>query len=142
VRATVARLFMLFDQGLALRVLGNNKAALKSYENAIELDPKDPTIRISLAALHRNLGQRTECTEQYKLARQFIKNESEYDRACFEAVCGSADEALKLLKTALKDKKQATPDWARRDPDLEFLHDDLCFRALLDEFDEHGAGSS
>ncbi|TRZ67904.1 MAG: hypothetical protein D4Q77_02320 [Methanothrix sp.] len=114
-----------------------------SNDRAIELDPEDPTIKTSLAALYRNLGQRTECAEQCELARQFIKNKSEYNRACFEAVCGSADDALELLRTALKKKKkQATPNHARRDPDLEFLHDDPRFRALLDEFGEDDAGSS
>jgi hypothetical protein len=110
-------------------------------EKAIELDPEDLTIRTSLAALYKNLGRITECAEQCEHARQFITNESEYDRACFEAVCGSADEALNLFRTALE-KNKATPDWARRDFDLEFLHDDPRFRALLDEFDEDDAGLS
>jgi len=132
---------MLFDKGLALRALGRHEAALNSYEKATELDPEDPTIRTSLAALYRNLGRKTECAEQCELARQFVKNKNEYNRACFEAVCGSADEALVLLRTALE-KKQAIPDWARRDSDLESIHDDPRTRALLDEFDEDDAGSS
>ena len=129
------------NKGLALRALGRHEDALKSYEKAIELDPEDPTIRTSLAALYRNLGRKTECAEQCELARQYIKNKNEYNRAWFEAVCGSADEALNLLRAALE-KKQANPDWTRRDLDLDILHDDPRFWALLDEFDEDDAGSS
>ena len=129
------------SKGNALRALGRHEDAQESYEKAIELDPEDPTIRTSLAALYRKLGRKTECAEQCELARQFIKNQIEYNRACFEAVCGSADEALNLLRTALENK-QVHPHWARQDPDLEFLHDDPRFRALLDEFGEDKAGSS
>jgi len=40
------------------------------------------------------------------------------------------DEALTLLKIALE-KGQSSKDWARQDPDLENLHTDKRFIALL-----------
>jgi len=48
-------------------------------------------------------------------------------------VRGSPDAAIDLLRTALE-KKQATPEWARQDPDLELIRNDPRFSALLDEF--------
>ena len=50
---------------------------------------------------------------------------------------GSPDAALDLLRTALE-KKQQTANWARQDPDLEFIRDDPRFSALLDEFSAGG----
>ena len=56
--------------------------------------------------------------------------ESEYNRACFAAICGDREETLRLLEIALE-KRQVPRDWARQDPDLESLHDDPRFWALV-----------
>ena len=63
---------------------------------------------------------------------QLTVKETEYDRACFESICGNVDEALALLKVALE-KKQTPFAWARRDPDLDFIRDDPRFKALVGE---------
>ncbi len=76
-------------------------------------------------------------TEACKTARDLIEKEKDYNRACFEAVCGTPDAALALLRTALE-KKQQTADFARRDPDFELIRDDPRFEALLDEFSADG----
>ena len=69
-----------------------------------------------------------------------IDGEDEYTRACFEAVCGSADRALDLLRSALE-KRQAPPEWARQDSDFEAIRDELRFQELIDEFAEKEGGS-
>jgi hypothetical protein len=53
------------------------------------------------------------------LLRLFSK-EGAYNRACFEATCGNANEALALLKMALE-KREISLEWAERDPDFDFL---------------------
>jgi len=72
--------------------------------------------------------------------RSLIDGEDEYTRACFEAVCGSADRALDLLRSALE-KRQAPPEWARQDPDFEVIRNEPRFQALIDEFAEKEGGS-
>jgi len=61
-----------------------------------------------------------------------MARESEYNRACFEAICGNVEEALALLKVALE-KKQASLEWARGDPDFASIREDARFRALVGE---------
>jgi len=61
-----------------------------------------------------------------------MTKENEYSRACFESICGNVDEALTLLKVAFE-KKQASLEWARRDPDFDFIRDDPRFKALVGE---------
>jgi|GEM_PF-1870738 len=124
-------------KGLVLNILNRYEDALEAFEKTAELGMKSATLYITLACLYRKLGKEAESAEACKLARDLIERENEYTRACFEAVCGSADAALALLRTALE-KKQQTADWARQDPDFEFIRDDPRFKALLDEFSEDG----
>ncbi|MDF0591042.1 tetratricopeptide repeat protein [Candidatus Methanocrinis natronophilus] len=125
------------DKGVALSNLGRHEEALEPFEKAVELGKESATLYVSLARLYRKLGREADSIEACKSARDLIENESEYSRACFEAVCGSPAAALELLRTALE-KKEQTADWARRDPDFEFIRDDPRFAALLDEFSAGG----
>jgi|GEM_PF-777943 tetratricopeptide (TPR) repeat protein len=124
-------------KGDALSLLGRDELAKKSYEEAAKQRIKSATLFIALARLYRKLGPEADSIEACKTARDLIDTETEYNRACFEAVCGSPEAALALLRTALE-KKQGTADWARRDPDFEFIRDDPRFAALLDEFSPGG----
>lgn len=124
-------------RGTVLRILNEDEEAIKCFKKALEYNPVSSIDYISLAAVYRKLGGREdERTQTCENAQRFLAW-PEYNRACFEAVCGSADAALALLRTAL-DKKQETADFARRDPDLEFIRDDPRFKALLDEFSADG----
>jgi tetratricopeptide (TPR) repeat protein len=116
--------------GTVYRELGRLDDAIAAYKRAIELDPNYATPRSSLAAVYRKLGRETEAQQQLDLACPLLANETEYNRACFEAICGNVDEALRLLETVLS-KKQVSLAWARRDPDFEAIRDDPRFRALV-----------
>ena len=59
-----------------------------------------------------------------------MEDENEYNRACFEAISGNADEAIKLLAIAIENE-QTTQDWITVDPDLDFIREDERFQALL-----------
>jgi len=63
-------------------------------------------------------------------ARERMADESAYNRACLAAIAGDVDEALALLEEALEDRP-GMRDWARRDPDFEFIRDDPRFQDLV-----------
>jgi tetratricopeptide (TPR) repeat protein len=104
--------------------------ALPNFQKAVELSSEDGRYRGSLVGALRKIGQHKEALEQEKVARVLIEKENEYDRACFESICGNTEEALQLLKIALE-KKQNPLEWAKQDPDFEFIRDDPRFRELV-----------
>jgi superkiller protein 3 len=118
--------------GLLYQRQGALDKALEAYKIAVELSPEDASYHSSLASIYHTLGNETEYAKQSKIAREFITKENEYNRACFESICGNVDEALALLKVALE-KKQVSLLWARRDPDFDFIRDDPRFQALVGE---------
>jgi hypothetical protein len=60
-----------------------------------------------------------------------VAQQNVYNRACFEAIQGNADEAIALLKIALE-KRLVSTAVVRRDPDFDFIRDDPRFKALVD----------
>ncbi|HII05884.1 MAG TPA: hypothetical protein HA349_00785 [Methanotrichaceae archaeon] len=126
------------DKGTAHGIIGEHEKAIKCYKEGIEIIPMFSPAYISMAAVYRKLGRKDERIETCNKARDFLTGPgNEYNRACFEAVCGSVDAALALLRSALENK-DIPVDWMRQDPDLEFIRDDPRFKALLDEFYEDG----
>ena len=77
------------------------KGAIAAYQKAIDLDPNFVLPQMSLAACYRKLECEAEYVTQVKLARKLIVNEDEYNRACFEAICGNMAEAVALLERAI-----------------------------------------
>jgi tetratricopeptide (TPR) repeat protein len=118
--------------GNVYRALGRTDEAIAEFQRAIELDPKNAVSLASLAGCCRKLGREAEAAEHIKIARETMAKENEYNRACFESICGNVDEALALLKVALE-KKQASLAWVRRDPDLDFIRDDPRFKELTQQ---------
>jgi len=66
------------------------------------------------------------CSNLYQL----FSKESEYNRACFESICGNKEEALRLLKISIE-QKQANLEWVQQDPDFFFIRDDPRFNELV-----------
>lgn len=116
--------------GTVYAEMGRPDEAIDAYQKNIALNPRSAASRVSLAACYRKLGQETEYSEQLSRARESIAQESEYDRACFEALSGNVEQALVLLKGALEIKK-VSPTWVKRDLDLECIRDDPRFQALV-----------
>jgi tetratricopeptide (TPR) repeat protein len=109
-----------------------DEEALKAFQKAVELDPDGGVMHSSLAGILCILGRKEEAEKQVEIARPLMKKESEYDRACFEAICGNGEGALRLLEIALE-KKQTRLAFARRDPDFDFIRDDPRFKELVGE---------
>jgi uncharacterized protein CbrC (UPF0167 family) len=64
------------------------------------------------------------------MARPLVEQESEYNRAWFEAIAGNRRAALDLLRTVVE-RAPGMKDWAQRDLDFISLRDDPEFRALV-----------
>jgi len=104
--------------------------ALEAFRRAVELAPDIGGLRASVVGALRALGREAEAREEIARARPLMEKETEYNRACFAAICGEKEEALRLLEIALQ-KRQASREWARRDPDLRSLHGDPRFEELM-----------
>ncbi len=120
------------QRGLFYQTAGNDESALNDYRQAIKLQPDYGIVRMSLFGLLMKIGNIEEASQHEALAREFAKNESEYNRACFESLCNNTEEALNLLKIAFE-KGQSSKAWAKQDPDLENISNDLRFKELVGE---------
>jgi hypothetical protein len=95
----------------------------------VELNPNFTFAHCALASYLRRVGQYEEAQKHILIAAPYMKNEKEYDRACFESIRGNTNEALNLLAIAL-DKKQTTIEWIQRDLDLDFIREDDRYQML------------
>lgn len=112
------------------------EGAIKAYEKAIELDPDEIMWRPALARLYQKRNKkddREKSNTQCNIVHKSIEHLSEYNRSCFEAICGDVDEALKWLEMALK-YEQVTTCWIKKDPDLEFILNDSRFTKLMEKY--------
>jgi tetratricopeptide (TPR) repeat protein len=118
--------------GIALvyEATGDIEKACEVQTRAVEKGPYESSLHISLAGLYRKLGRSSECEKQLARAKPLMTGEDEYTQACFASVAGNKDDALRLLRIAL-DRHVRSADWARRDPDLDFLRDDPQFAPLV-----------
>jgi tetratricopeptide (TPR) repeat protein len=120
-----------YHLGLVLAAEKMHEDAIKSFLKVIEIDPNYSLAHATLGGHYRKLG--LEDLAQYHIKKALGKafmDENEYNRACLEAICGNTDNAIDLLQVALSNK-QTYVEWARRDPDLDFLRDDPRFQALI-----------
>lgn len=83
-----------------------------------------------LARVLRRMNHNAELREVYEKTRILMSNEDWYNLACLESVCGNTHIALRHLQRA---SHQETFDraWAWKDPDLEWIRDDLRFREIV-----------
>ena len=125
-----------YHLGLAHAAQTHYEKAIQALQNVVDLNPGYILAHCALAGYYRRIDKETEAQKHIAIARPIMENENEYNRACFESICGNADQALELLKTAL-DKQQIQLDWARNDPDLDFIRTDPRFETLLHKNGSH-----
>ncbi len=118
--------------GSAYRAQRRYEEAFSAHQRAIELGFERAIAHASLAAACRALGRETEFILHIQRARESMANESDYNKACIEAIAGNADEALTCLAQALE-KRPGMRDSARRDPDFEELREDPRFWEVVGE---------
>jgi tetratricopeptide (TPR) repeat protein len=121
-----------YHLGLVFAAQKKHEEAIDVFKKVVEINPGYTLAHCALAGSYRRLGLETEANAHIKVALPRLDAETEYNRACFEAICGNTDQAIEFLKQAL-DKRQTSPEWVRGDPDLDFIRDDPRFRALVGE---------
>jgi tetratricopeptide (TPR) repeat protein len=120
-----------YNRGAVFQLKGALEDSIKDHQQAISIASYHVMARAALISVLRSLGRTVEADEQEKMARKLVAGDSEYNRACFEAICGNIESALELLKIGME-RGYPTKEWARLDPDLEILHDDPRFKALVE----------
>jgi len=112
---------------------GNYQDAIYEIEKVIELNPCFTFAHCALASCLRKLGRADEAQKHIIVATPLMAKEKEYDRACFESICGNVEKALALLTTAIE-KNQTTLEWIRRDSDLDFIREDPRYKLFESKF--------
>jgi hypothetical protein len=122
--------------GLVYSAQGNDKEALNTFQKVLELDPNHSLAHASLGGYYKKMGLE-ELAQHHigKAMKHIYESENEYNRACLDAICGNADQAIELLRAALENK-QTYVDWVLHDPDLDSLRDDERFKQLVSDFSE------
>ena len=117
--------------GLVYAAVERFDDATAAFELVIEIDPHHSLAHATLGGYYRKKGMDELAQGYIDKARGLLdEDENEYNRACMEAICGNSDLALELLEAALKNK-QTYVNWARRDPDFDFIRSDPRFYTLL-----------
>ncbi len=125
-----------YHLGLAYAAQTHYEKAIQALQKVIELNPGYILAHCALAGYYRRINKGAEAEGHIAIARPTMENENEYNRACFESICGNTDQAIEFLKVAL-DKQQIQLDWVRSDPDLDFIRPDPRFEALLHKNGKH-----
>ena len=116
--------------GYTYHFLGDYDEAILQLEQSLALEPGDYKARGALAMVYRSAGRGQDADEQYAIASEIARRDNEYGQACFEALTGNLEQALRLLEIALK-KGQVQPGWLRIDPEFTFVNGDSRFKALI-----------
>ncbi len=120
--------------GLVYACEGQDEDAIGAFQRVIEIDPDYSLAHATLGGYYRKLGLE-ELAQKHigKAMKNIFDSENEYNRACLEAICGNADQAIELLGVALKNK-QTYVDWILRDPDLDFIRQDPRFKQMISDY--------
>lgn len=120
--------------GLVYACMGQVDDAIDAFQRVIALDPQHGLAHAALGGYYRKKGLEELAQKHVGIAMKSIfDSENEYNRACLAAICGNTDQALELLRVALKNK-QTYVDWILRDPDLDFIRQDPRFKQLISDY--------
>jgi tetratricopeptide (TPR) repeat protein len=120
--------------GLVYACEGHIDEAMDAFQRVIEIDPDHGLAHAALGGYYRKKGLEELAQKHIGIAMKSIyDSENEYNRACLAAICGNIDQALDLLRVALKNK-QTYVDWILRDPDLDFIRQDPRFKQLISDY--------
>ncbi|PYX67772.1 MAG: protein kinase [Acidobacteria bacterium] len=125
----------------AFRASGKEEAArnmtqrrMAAFQNHLKQVPEDARARILLGSDYAELGRPDDALRELNLAVTLRANEASilYNAACLYCNLKRKPEALDALRKAWEAGFRDSV-WARRDPDLIFLHDDPEFDRLYPE---------
>jgi non-specific serine/threonine protein kinase len=122
----------------ALGALGKEEARtsfrqrrILALENHILKVPEDARARVYVASSYAEMGRVDDAIREMQFARALRPNDSSvlYNCACAYSKLRQKREAIEVLKKAWEAGFKDT-EWARRDPDLTFLHGEPEFEKL------------
>jgi len=112
---------LYYATGFNLQLQGKLAESLEYFEKSENF--------ISLASVHKKLGNLEKSGEYLKKARELIKNDNFYDLACIESIADNIGKAIEFLALAAK-SDNFNSAWAWDDPDLEWIRDDPRFQQI------------
>lgn len=115
--------------GTVYRILQQYPEAIAPLQEAIQRDPSYAVAHAALAACYRLQQDETQVQTHLAQARALMQSESDYNKACIEAIAGNTEAALRLLQEGVVAPSELA--LAQTDPDLEPLRNDPRFRALV-----------
>jgi len=102
-----------------------------TYRRAIELAPDDPFYYGGLISLLVQQSRRSEAlTFSKKMRALLIAHKQWYGLAALDAILGNTEEAIEYLRRAAR-TVTFDSQWARNDPDLASIRDDLRFQEII-----------
>lgn len=109
--------------------------AINTNERYLRFVPDDVLVYASIGVCYKKLSDDQTYAEKISMALsnltpEWESRQSEYNRACFYAMCGRAEVALRLLAAALR-KRELTRETAWADIDFEMLWEDPRFIKLV-----------
>lgn len=122
-----------YNLGLVFTIQNRYLEAIECFQRVLTLNPEYNLAHGALAGCYRRLGREEEAVRHIAIATPLMEDESEYNRACFNAICGNVDQAISLLRVALQ-SQGVTLEWVQSDPDLEPIRQDPRYQELLDEY--------
>ncbi len=116
-------------RGEANRLADRQRRAL---EQQLEMVPEDVRARMLLANRYASLGRKDDAIRELQIAVTMRPKDSNilYNAACTYGILQKKVEALSLLRRAIE-AGYRNIDWFARDPDLQCLHGDPEFEALV-----------
>ncbi len=120
--------------GMMYAIEGRDEEAVETFKEILKLNPGHGLTNATLGGYYRKMGLKELAQKHIDIAMKNIyDSENEYNQACLQALCGNANEALKLLRIALE-SKQTYVDWVLRDPDLDGIRSEPGFKQLISDF--------
>jgi tetratricopeptide (TPR) repeat protein len=116
--------------GLLFSIQRQDEQAIWAFENVLRLNPDYALAHSALAGIYRRRQMEAKANQHITAALEKMKEESNYNRACFYAICGDIELSIQHLQQALEDK-EVSLEWIKADPDLESIRADERYRQLI-----------
>jgi len=120
------------DQASALQA---KRKLLEVGELKLKINPDDAITLSRMAGPYADFGDRAKAYATLKKVLELDPTDglAQYNCACTYAVMGDKEEALKCLRNAILGGYKNVTEWVKSDPDLESLHNDPEYEALVSE---------